>query len=141
MSDNLAKSIALLKEGGYTCVVCGDDTKTSTERGVKPLVRWYDDGHNLAGATAADRVVGKGAAFLYLLLGVSAVHALVISQPALDLLTLHGVAVSYDRLVPNIVNRTGDGICPFEELLLDISSPDIAYIAIKDKMRELNIVL
>ena len=81
----------LLTEGGYTVVLCrGDVTYTDTRRGVAPLLALLDNGTDVVGFTAADRVVGKAAAFLYLRLRVAEVHALVISEPAYDLLTAHG---------------------------------------------------
>ena len=78
--DNWEKAKTLLAEGGYTCVICGGDkVYTSHERGVKPLLELLEQGAELKGFSAADRVVGKAAAFLYVLLGVSAVYAGVIS--------------------------------------------------------------
>ncbi len=138
---NLEKSITLLKEGEYTCVLCGGTVVTSTKRGVSPLVALYEDSVSYVGYSASDRVVGKGAAFLYVLLGVKEVYALVISKPALDLLTSYGVSVTYDTLVPNIINRQGDGICPFEEVSLPIQDPRAAYQAIRAKMAQLNIAV
>ena len=45
MSENLTKARFLLDTGGYTCVVCRNDTiHTATERGVKPLLSWLDSG-------------------------------------------------------------------------------------------------
>ena len=86
MSD-LNKAKALLAAGGYTCVLCrGDEIHTATARGVKPLVDWLDSGLDLRGFSAADKVVGRATAFLYVLLGVREVHALVMSAPAKEAL-------------------------------------------------------
>ena len=71
MDKNLLKARDLLLAGNYTCVVCREDTLyTTTHRGVAPLLNWLDDGTDLEGFSAADRVVGRGAAFLYCLLKV-----------------------------------------------------------------------
>ena len=73
---DLNRARALLTEGGYTCVLCrGEVFHTATHRGVKPLVDWLDSGLDLRGFSAADKVVGRATAFLYVLLGVRAVHA------------------------------------------------------------------
>ena len=54
----------ILKQGTYTCVACrGDTVLTATERGVRPLTNWLRDGADLRGFAAADKVVGKAAAF------------------------------------------------------------------------------
>lgn len=79
----------------------------------------------------ADRVIGRGAALLLLKAGIAEVFAYVISQPALQLLHDNAIRVSYVTLQPNIINRTGDGICPVEQLTADIDSPEEAYQKIK----------
>ena len=67
--NNLEKATELLKDGGYTFVaVSPDEVITSTERGVKPLLEILDSGKNLYKFSVADKVVGKAAAFLYVLL-------------------------------------------------------------------------
>jgi hypothetical protein len=53
----------------------------------------------------------------------------------------HGIAASQDKLVPNIINRAGTGICPFEEAVLNIQTPAEALTAIRQKMAQMNITL
>ena len=132
----------ILITGGYTCVLTdGQMVFTSTDRGVKPLVRFLESGEIPAGVSAADKVVGRATAYLYVLLKVKEVYSQIISQPAVDVLREHGVAVVYDNLVPNIINRKGDGICPFEAAVMDIHEPEQAYAAIRRKMAEMNITI
>ena len=132
----------ILISGRYTCVLTdGVLAYTSTDRGVKPLVRFLENGEVFAGFSAADKVVGRATAYLYVLLKVKEVFAQIISQPAVDVLREHGIHVTYDKLVPNIINRTGDGICPFEAAVMEIRDADIAYTAIRRKMEEMNITL
>ncbi len=115
MEQDLQRAIGLLDGGGYTCVICrGDVYLTETARGVRPLLQLLEGGPDCHGACAADKVVGKAAAFLYCLLGIRALYARVISQPALEVLEDAGIAVSYARLVPAIRNRTDTGLCPME---------------------------
>ena len=137
MTD-VARAKALLVDSNYTVVLChGDATHTDTRRGVAPLLVLLDRGEDVSGFAAADKVVGKAAAFLYLRLGVAAVHATVISAPAYDLLTAHGVAVTYDTLVPAIRNRAGDGYCPMETVTLPLTDPVEAEVAIRKRLAEL----
>ena len=84
-------------------------------------------------------MVGKATAFLYVLLGVKAVYARVISKAAIQVLNEHAIFVEYDALVENIINRQGDGICPFEAAVLDVIEPTLAYKTIRQKMSEMNI--
>ena len=138
--NNLEKAKKLLAEGDFTCVMCSDsDTLTFTARGVKPLVILLRDEKMLDQYSSADKVVGRATAFLYVLLGIKCVHANVMSRAALAVLNDLGVEASFEKLVDNIINRAGDGICPFEAAVLDINDPDAAYRAILDKMREMRI--
>ncbi len=130
----------MMLASGYTCVLAnGTDAVTSKLRGVKPLVQYLKSDQSFSGFSAADKVVGKATAFLYVLLGVEELFAQVISQPALEVLEAHGIAVHYGALVPAIINRSGDGICPFEAAVMEITAPQAAYEAILRKMREMNI--
>ena len=133
MSD-LESAKSLLLEGGYTCVLTRHETVyTATARGVKPLVDWLDSGLDLRGYSAADKVVGRATAFLYVLLGVREVHSLVMSTPARQALEAGGIAASCDRVVSGIINRRGDGPCPFEDAVLGITDPLEALTAIRKK--------
>ena len=137
MTD-LERAKALLNEGGYTVVLChGEVTYTDIRRGVAPLLALLDRGEDVSAFAAADKVVGKAAAFLYLRLGVAAVHAAVMSEPAYDLLTAHGVAVTCDTLVPAIRNRAGDGFCPMETVTLPLTDPVEAEVAIRKRLAEM----
>ena len=138
----MEQSRRILEENGYTCVLKKDDTiYTATERGVKPLVRWLTEGIDAKGFSAADKVVGRATAYLYVLLGVKAVWAAVMSEAAAEVLRRHGIEAAQDKLVPNIINRSGTGICPFEEAVLHIQTPEEALTAIREKMQEMNITL
>ena len=138
--SELRRAKELLRSGGYTCVVCkGEEIYTSELRGVKPIADLLAGGVELCGASAADKVVGKATAFLYCLMGARSLYAAVISEPALRVLAEAGIAVEYDTLVPNIINRRGDGICPFELAVLDIDDAEEAYAVIIDNMRKMNL--
>ena len=139
-NDMLEKAKELLESGGYTCVITdGDAVFTSALRGVKPLVQFLESKTDMTGFSAADKVVGRATAYLYVLLGVKNLYAQVISQPALAVLQENGIDAQYGNLVPNIINRKGDGICPFEAAVMDITESQKAYAAIRQKMLEMNI--
>lgn len=132
----------ILNEHAYTCVLRKDDViLTATERGVKPLARWLTEKTDVRGFSAADKVVGKATAYLYVLLGVKEVWAGVMSVSAAEVLTRHGITAAQGKLVENIINRQGTGICPFEAAVLEIHTPEEALTAIREKMREMNITL
>lgn len=138
MEQDTLNAIALLEQGDYTCVIClGDLCHTATERGVKPLLDWLDSGLDLKGFCAADRVVGRGAAFLYCLLEVREVYARVLSRPAREVLEAAGIRCHWQTLTDGIINRRGTGPCPFEAAVMDIQDPDEALTAIRRKMEQM----
>lgn len=139
-NSDLARAKALLNDNDYTfAAVCGDEAVTSRERGVKPLLEILDSDDDLHGYSAADKVIGKGAAFLYVLLGVDAVFADVISKPALNVLQSSGIVVEYALKTEHIINRKGDGICPIEQAVSDIDNACAALPVIRQALKNLQI--
>ena len=137
--DGLERAKELLRVGACTCsLVKGERELTSRERGVLPLLRLIDSGEDFLGAFAADKVVGRAAAFLYILIGVSELYASVISEPALNILRDGGVRVSFSKLVPAIRNRAGTGFCPMETATREVTSAREAERVIRKTLRELN---
>ncbi len=135
---DVQRARALLVQKELTLVVIqGERVLESRERGVKPLLALLDSGEALAGAVAADKVVGKAAAFLYLLLGVRTLHAAVISRPAVRVLEAGGVALCYDTVVEGIRNRAGNGPCPMESAVIDVEDAHKALSAIRKKLAEI----
>ena len=130
---------ALLAEENLTCVLSdGNRLIKSRERGVKPLIGFIESGKRFKGFTAADKVVGKAAALLYALMGVSSLYASVISEGALTVCKSFGISVEYGTLTQNIINRRGDGFCPMEQAVADISDPQTAFNAVKEKLKNLS---
>lgn len=84
-------------------------------------------------------MVGKAAAFLYVLLKVERLYTTVISKYALEVLEFYGVPVEYGELVDAIKNRKGDGFCPMETAVLEINEPDEAVAAVLRKQKEMNL--
>jgi len=118
----------------YTCVVVHEDSviMTSFDRGVKPLVHYYEtESRNFSDAVLADKVIGRAAAFLSVLCGITSVYAEVISIEAKKVFEEYDIHFEYNRLVPYIVNRTGDGRCPMENLSEGVKQPIEMYNRIK----------
>lgn len=138
MSRDLEEAKKCLIEKGYTCVVKREgQVYTSEERGVKPLLSWFDSEVDLTGFVAADKVVGKGAAMLYVLLGVRELYASVLSKPAKATLEQYGIIVCFDTCVEGIRNRAGTGPCPMEDAVKDIDTPKEALEAIRKRLAEM----
>ena len=114
----------ILRSGGYSLVIWNNGIHTFTGRGVSDLYRIYTGEKELLhGAVVADKIIGKGAAALMALGKVSEIFTDTISAPALSLLKDCGIPVSFQTVVPNIINRRGDGLCPVETLCLECVTP------------------
>lgn len=139
MKSDIKKAEELLKNGEYTCVLCKEDTVyVSKERGVKPLLDFLDRKTDLKSFSAADKVVGKAAAFLYVLLCVKEVYAEVMSEKAAEVFSRNNIIYSCDKTAKNIINRAGTGLCPMEEAVLDITEPREATEAIRLRISQLS---
>lgn len=101
------------------------------------MLDWLSAGTDLRGFCAADKIVGKAAALLFVLAGVCCVHGCVMSRAAKEVFDLHNIPCSYDVLTDHIINRQGDGICPMEQTVLQISDPKDALNALLKKREEL----
>jgi hypothetical protein len=70
----------------------------------------------MRGAMVFDKVVGRAAALLLCYGGVKKVLTPTITRNALVVLARGGAEVKYKKIVKNILNRTGDDLCPMEKL-------------------------
>ena len=141
MKADLKKAVDLLSKSEYTCVLCKESTIfISRERGVKPLIAWLNSKTDFRGFCAADKVVGKAAAFLYVLLGVNAVYAPVMSKSAYEILSEHGIEPLCDLSVEAILNRSNTGLCPMEKTVMDIDDPETAFLMIKNKIESMAVL-
>ena len=139
MDKNLLKDEFI--KAGYSCLLAKENEKIfSFEKGVKPLFVFLQSGKDFTNFIAYDKVVGKATAFMYILLKVKEVNALVISEPALSLLKENNICVKYEKKVVNIINRKGDDLCPFEKLVLEINEPKTALELITRQLKEFNLI-
>lgn len=115
-----------IRAGEYSCIVLqnGQVVYQADGRGVSPLLRLFDsDKEKFAGAMVADKIIGKAAAMILVCGGVQAVYGEVMSSAAQAYLQARGIPCRYGRCVGMISNRTGNGICPIEQSVLEIDDP------------------
>lgn len=137
--NDLSKAKSLLQsKPQYTCVLCrGETLYTDEKKGIAPMMSFLDQEIDLQGFSAADRIVGKAAAMLFVLAGVRALYAQVLSESGMLVLKKYGVAFEYGTLTPSIINRKGTGLCPMEEAVKGIEEPAQGREAIRTTMKRL----
>jgi hypothetical protein len=135
MEIDLLKAKEILEKENLTCVLCkGERRYDSDQRGVKPLLAWLDAGVDVMGFSAADKVVGRGAAFLYRLLGVRRVHGGVMSVAAVKVLRAGGIEAQWALLAEGIRNRNNTGPCPIEYSTAVTEDPEEALMIIRAEL-------
>mgnify|MGYP002796736551 CR=1 FL=1 len=128
--------LELAKEGlaGHTICLCKDgQCLTSDRRGIATMMDWIAEGIDLTGYSAADIVVGKAAAMLFVKSKIAAVYARTISQSAKVYLEAHHIPLSYGTLTERIINREGTDICPMEKTVLATDDVAEGYRLLKER--------
>ena len=123
--------------GHSICLCCGDNLIVDDGRGISPMIRFIKEGRDLAGYSAADIIVGKAAALLFLKAGVKEVYGMVMSERAKELLEKNNVPCTYETLTERIINRIGTDICPMEKTVENIDSPDRAFETLCDRLEQI----
>lgn len=119
----------LLINSNNTCVsVKGDQVYQSDLKGIQPIIsKLKEDPTFFEGAYVADVVIGKAAAMLLIYGRAHKIYARLISEHAIAILKEYQIPYEYDIVVPYIMNRKKDGICPMEDTVLNINDPKLAY--------------
>lgn len=121
--DQKARAKELLSQ--VNCVVIKDGREyLGTKKGVSPLLEFIDSGVDLRGGIAADRIVGKAAALLYVKMGVSFVYAKVMGRSAMRVFDNAKIEYEYGEMTDFIKGR--NGVCPMEAAVADTDDPDLA---------------
>ena len=115
MGGDLIMAAELLKKEGQSLVVVRDGRLLFSSQlpGIQPLLDALDN-NVLPGSAVADKIMGRAAAMVVALGQANAVHAPVMSQSAVDVLTDSGILHCADTLVPCILNEEGTDTCPLE---------------------------
>ena len=124
--------------GAHSICLCrGDEIIFDDGKGISPMMKLIASGKDISGFSAADVIVGKAAAMLFVKAGLSAVHGSVMSEAALAFLSKNGIPCTYGELTDKIINRKGDDICPMEKTVAGIDDPEEAYTALRERLAEM----
>ena len=117
--------IELLHTGGCSCVISnGYETRAFTKRGVADLYELIENNPEfLKGSSVADKVVGKAAAALMIIGGVTRIYADLISEPAIALIKNTKTELKYRKVVSFIKNRDKSDSCPLKKICNQTDSP------------------
>lgn len=139
-NSELKQAKTMIHDGSAECVILQKGKIVAVEkgRGISPLLKIYDEkGELMQNAVIVDKVIGRAAAFIAIKGGAVAVHGKIMSEDAQKLLQEYGIKSSYDLLVPRILNNKRDGLCPLEDSVKNITAPDEAIPAMRQRIKEL----
>lgn len=123
--------LSLLEEKGVACLIYSGDQllHSSASIGVKPLLEFmdrYPEGSGGKGLVLIDKVIGKAALLLAVLLGIRVIHTHVASLAAVEAAKLHQVDLHAATVVPHIINREKTDLCPLEQSVMETDDPLVA---------------
>ena len=123
---------------GHSLCLCKDGAWfTDDGRGISPMLRLIGENRGLRGYAAADIIVGKAAAMLFVKAGIAAVYGEVMSAAGKAYLDAHGIPCAFGTLTEKIINRKGDGVCPMEQTVAAVDDAEEGYAALREKLHSL----
>ena len=137
----VSEASQMIRDGKAECVLVRDNRILYVERGrgVSPLLNVYDHHRaEMEGAVVVDKVIGRAAACIAICGKVKHVHGEIMSEDAVEFLKENGITASSTLLVPRILNRKRDGLCPLEKSVEGIRDPEKALTALRAKVEALS---
>ena len=134
-----ARQLIVQNKAGCVIIKNGKIIHDGSGRGISPILTIYrQHPEKMKNSIVVDKVIGKAAAMVAICGGVSRVHAELICDSAVDVLEKHNIPVTYTLRVKNILNRRRNGLCPMEQVVLNIDDPQTAVTALEEAVRKMN---
>lgn len=113
MNKDLEQAKALLENNEeYTCAACrAGESFASEEHGVRPLMRWLNEGTDLSARRRQTASSARRRLFCMYCWAFGRSTRRFMSVPARETLRAHGIEAIADTVVPAIRNRTDTGFC------------------------------
>jgi len=137
MTDlDIAKEKLVSDDLAICIVKNGETIYTSQEKGIYPIYNAYIRLKDaLAGASIADRVIGKAAAMLSKSANIDNLYSVIITGDAVSI--LEGVNVEYSEIVPYIKNRDKTDLCPIEKMSRTTNDTDVLIKKIEEFLKRI----
>ena len=140
-ADVLTEASNLIRAGRAGAVLVKDGVIVAVEPngpGVKPLLGLHDNRPDvMKGAWVVDKVVGRAAAAIAVDGGAARVHGLLMSETAKAFLGENGIPATAEQVVPQILNRAHDGLCPLEDSVQKLENPAEMVKAVRARIKKL----
>lgn len=132
---NLAREILSSTDNSIVIICNGKIWNQKKGEGMGPILETIEEmGEDIFDSVIGDRILGRASALLCRYAKAKGVYSPQGTKTGIALLIMGGVPCQVDELIPFIKNRDGSGICPFENMLKDVVSPEEAYNILKQKV-------
>lgn len=116
---NLQQANQLLRDYNCSCIILKNNKiiYTSSHKGVKPLLLFLKEKIILEEndkLILIDKIIGKAALLLAVKCKIQSIYTPLISNLALDTAKYYNIQCLADKIVPYIINREGNAMCPIE---------------------------
>jgi len=140
VNEEVIKDLELAREvlskTDYSIVIIsnGKIWKQKKGDGIRPILEAMEEmGDDIHNSIIGNRILGRASALLCRYAKAQAVYSPQGTKTGIALLIMGGVPCQVDELIPFIINRDDDDLCPFEKTLKDVTSPEEAYKILKEK--------
>ncbi|MEA1971556.1 MAG: DUF1893 domain-containing protein [Thermodesulfobacteriota bacterium] len=123
---------SFLKSGDTVRIISpGGTIFRSQKRGISPLLNYIEQSPLMDEVVVLDKITGNAAALLMKKACCREVLSPLGSELAAESLQCFGIVRHFMKTVPHIINREGNGMCPFEKMSIG-KSPDEFYELVKN---------
>ena len=123
---------------GHTLCLCKNGNCIySNLKGIAPMMNLIAEGTDLNGYSAADLIVGKAVAMLFVKCGIKSVYAQTLSNQGKAILEKYNIPYEYKTLAPYIINRAGTDVCPMEKAVSGTEDIEEAYLLLKEQLKKI----
>lgn len=130
----LAKDLLVKDNLSFVLVKDGEILFKSKSHGIADLLAMLDSiGRETEAASLADSIVGRAAALVCVYAKIVAVYGVSMSEGAELVFRANGIRYESGTVVPRILNRTKNEICPFDKAVYGVEDPSVAL----DKLKSL----
>lgn len=101
-------------------------------KGVKPILDSINElGENIQGSTIGIRTLDKASALLCAYAKVAGVYTSQATKKAIAVLIRANIPGRTDKMIPYVDDKEGDDVSKFENMVINIDSPEEAYTILK----------
>lgn len=136
---DLENAKELFYSGDWSFVLVKDGAAVkSSKKGLSPIVELIESGKDFTDCTICDKTTGRAAAFLYVLLGAKEVHALRMTNLAVQILDKAEIKFSADEFIESVHDETMTCTDACESAVLRSGSAAQAFKDIKKALETLS---